>query len=311
MMIHKAIFTTLLCAAFASSASAQLQPDARKQMVGAVEAAKAALVQGPAATPLLDQANLNLPAGFGFVPGKEARAVLLAMGNKPGADTLGLILPHGGNWFVAIRYVKSGYIRDDEAKDWNADDMLEQIRSGTEDGNKERIARGIPALDIVGWIEKPNYDTNTHKLKWSLAARDKGSPANVVQTVNYNTYTLGREGFISMNLVTNTNLIEGLKPTVAQLLEGLTFNEGKRYTDFNATTDHVAEFGLAALIGGVAAKKLGLIALAAAFVAKFAKAIALAGFAVAAGLAKFFRRKRASVGAETAVPTSPSTPPPG
>jgi uncharacterized membrane-anchored protein len=310
MMIHKAVFTTLLGAAFASGAFAQPQPDAQQQMAAAVEAAKAALVRGPATVPLLDQAKLNLSAGFGFVPGKEARAVLAAMGNKPGEDTVGLILPGGSDWFVAMRYIKSGYIRDDEAKDWNADEMLEQIRSGTEPGNKERIARGIPALDIVGWIERPNYDAGTHKLKWSLAARDRGAPANVAQTINYNTYTLGREGFVSMNLVTNSNLIEGLKPTAAQLLEGLTFNDGKRYTDFDSTTDHVAEFGLAALIGGVAAKKLGLFALAAAFVAKFAKAIALAGFAVAAGVAKFFRRKRASVAAQTTVPSSPATPPP-
>ena len=37
----------------------------------------------------------------------------------------------------------------------------------------------------------------------------------------------------------------------------LNFNEGKRYADFNASTDKVAEYGLAALVAGVAAKKLG------------------------------------------------------
>ena len=46
-----------------------------------------------------------------------------------------------------------------------------------------------------------------------------------------------------------------------------------------------------ALVGGVAAKKLGLFALAAAFVLKFAK-VFLIGLAVAgAGVMKFFRRK--------------------
>jgi len=46
-----------------------------------------------------------------------------------------------------------------------------------------------------------------------------------------------------------------------------------------------------ALVGGVAAKKLGLFAIAAAFVLKFAKVI-LIGLAVAgAGVMNFFRRK--------------------
>ena len=43
-----------------------------------------------------------------------------------------------------------------------------------------------------------------------------------------------------------------------ELLADLDYNSGKRYEDFNASTDHIAEYGLAALIGGIAAKKLGL-----------------------------------------------------
>src|SRR5262245_24555758 len=105
MIIHNAIFTTLLCAAFASNAFAQRQTDAQQQTVAAVEAAKAVLVTGPATIPLLDQATFKLSGGFGFIPGKQARAVLLAMGNKPGEDTVGLILPGNGNWFVALRYI--------------------------------------------------------------------------------------------------------------------------------------------------------------------------------------------------------------
>src|SRR5262249_46604127 len=158
-------------------------------------------------------ATLSLPAGFAFVPAKEARGLLQAMGNSTTDDTLGLILPAGGaDWFVAVRYIKAGYIKDDDAKDWNADEMLDQIRAGTEQGNKERVARGIPPLEVVGWVEKPTYDGSAHQLKWSIAARDKGAPAEAPQGVNYNTYALGREGFISMNLVTDLGVVEAKKP---------------------------------------------------------------------------------------------------
>jgi uncharacterized membrane-anchored protein len=76
----------------------------------------------------------------------------------------------------------------------------------------------------------------------------------------------------------------------------LEYKPGKRYEDFNESTDHIAEYGLAALIGGVVAKKLGLLALAGVFFLKFAKIIAI-GAAVAGGtVVKFFRGKRSDNG---------------
>ena len=53
-----------------------------------------------------------------------------------------------------------------------------------------------------------------------------------------------------------------------------------------------------ALVGGVAAKKLGLFALVAAFVLKFAKVILIGLAVVGAGVLKFFRRKPRSDAAD-------------
>jgi uncharacterized membrane-anchored protein len=71
----------------------------------------------------------------------------------------------------------------------------------------------------------------------------------------------------------------------------LAYNDGKRYEDFNAGTDKVAAYGLAALVAGVAAKKLGLIAVVLAFAAKFAKVLLLAGAGVVTVVARFFKRR--------------------
>ena len=76
------------------------------------------------------------------------------------------------------------------------------------------------------------------------------------------------------------------------LLGALNFNDGKRYADFNAKTDHVAEYGLAALVVGVAAKKLGLLAVGLAFFAKFAKLGLLLLAGGGAAIMKFFRRAK-------------------
>lgn len=77
------------------------------------------------------------------------------------------------------------------------------------------------------------------------------------------------------------------------MLDNLKYVEGKRYADFNSSTDKVAEYGLAALVAGVAAKKLGLFAVIAAFLAKFAKVGILAAAALGGGLWKRFRGKKA------------------
>ena len=85
-------------------------------------------------------------------------------------------------------------------------------------------------------------------------------------------------------------------------------SDGKRYADFNAKTDHVAEYGLAALVVGVAAKKLGLIALAVAFFAKFAKVI-LIGLALARRRIRQVLRQAQGGGAASAGRAAPQRQP--
>ena len=279
--------------------------DNAAEMKAAFDAARAVKKEGPADIKLGDQGVIHLPPQYVFIPQKETMGVLKAMGNSPSPDTLGMIFPLAdGNWFVVIRYVNSGYIKDDDAKDWKADELLDEIRKGTANANEERKKRGIPEMEIVGWVERPAYDAATHRLVWSMSSRDKGAAAGEEQGVNYNTYLLGREGYVSMNLVTGMKSVESQKPIARQLLAALEFDKGKAYGDFNASTDRIAEYGLAALVGGVAAKKLGLFALIAAFFVKFAKVIILALIPIGAFAAKFFRRKK------EAVASPPTQPPP-
>jgi len=123
---------------------------------------------------------------------------------------------------------------------------------------------------------------------WSIASREKGGGG---QGVNYNTYALGREGYISLNLVTGQAQFEKFRPVAKSLLASLEYNTGKKYTDFDAGTDRVAEYGIAALIGGIAAKKLGMFALAAGLLVKFWKILLIAGIALIGVLAKLKGRK--------------------
>lgn len=261
-----------------------------------MQKALAAAQPGPTEVKLLSQAAFKVPAGKVFIPQPQAGELLRAMGN-PGdhRDIQGLVFPkgEGEDWFVVLRWEASGYVKDDDAKDWNADDMLKSFREGTEASNEERKKLGSPEMEIVGWAEKPQYDAATHRLVWAMSSRHKGAPANAEQGVNYNTYALGREGYFSLNLVTGLAELPQHKSAAHTLLGALEYKQGKRYADFDAKTDHVAEYGLAALVVGVAAKKLGFIALLVAFFAKFAKVILLGVAVLGAAFVKFFGKRKA------------------
>ena len=259
------------------------------------QAAIAAMVHGPNTVPLKDQAQMSLPAGYGFVPPKEGAAVMDMLGNQTDERFVGLIFPQAeeSNWFVTIDYEPSGYIKDDDAKDWDADELLQSLKDGTEAGNEHRREIGVSEIQVTRWVEKPAYDAQTHRLVWSAEAREK-SGQDPDPTVNYNTYVLGREGYVSLNLITTSSTIETDKSSAHELLAAVNFNEGKRYGDFNASTDKVAAYGLAALVGGIAAKKLGLLAAIGVFVAKFAKLFIVGAVAAGGAVMKFLKGRNAS-----------------
>ncbi|MGQ3057324.1 MAG: DUF2167 domain-containing protein [Nevskia sp.] len=261
----------------------------------AFAAAGTALLRGPQTLSLRDQGLLKLPEGYGFVPLAEARRLMEALGNSVNEQFIGLIVPVGqddANWMMSLDFDPAGYIKDDDAREWNADEMLDSLRKGTAAGNARRQALGYPGLEVSQWIEPPTWDAANQRLVWSLEARAIGAAPGTEGTVNYNTYVLGREGYFEMNLVTSSAEINRYKPDARTLLAAVSFNEGKRYADFKPDTDKVATYGLAALVGGVAAKKLGLLAVIGVFLAKFAKIILFAVLGLGALIGKFFGRDK-------------------
>jgi uncharacterized membrane-anchored protein len=287
----------LTAALIAPALAADPAPDARQQAARqAGAAAQAALVKGPAEVTLRDQAKLALPEHFGFVPQEQAAALMRAMGNTTGNDFLGLIVPQGGSshWFVAVTYHDSGYIKDDDARHWDADKLLQSLKDGTEAANEERVKAGVPAIEVTRWIEPPAYEPDSHRLVWSAEARHKDGSSRD-PTVNYNTYLLGREGYVSMNLVTSASAVDADKSAARELISAVDFDSGKRYGDFNSSTDKVAAYGLAALVAGVAAKKLGLLALLAALAVKFAKIIAVTVAALIVGIKRWFKARAGGI----------------
>ncbi len=269
------------------------QQQARQdELRAAGKAAQAAEMIGPRDIALGSEATLHLPAGLAFVPAAEANRYMVALGNSREDRRIGLIVSNrdGEDWLADVAWINEGHVPDADAKEWQADAMLDSLREGTEAQNKDRLARGFPAFEIVGWIEPPTYDAGTHRLIWSLAGKDRGAPDSAPRNVNYNTYVLGREGYIRLDMITDSAAIGRDKQTARTLLSDIQFAPTKRYEDFNASTDHLAAYGIAALVGAVAIKKLGLLAVIGVFLLKAWKIgliLALGGWAA---MKRFFGR---------------------
>jgi uncharacterized membrane-anchored protein len=312
-------FSTALAALLAlcmaiSPAAAQTNPQDKviAEQRAAWEAAKHAATSGPAQIKLGDQGSFQINADEAFIPAAEANRIMASLGNGTSPARYGLVVSpkKETNWIVDISWIEEGYVRDGDAKEWQPDQLLENLKDGTERGNAERIARGFPAIEVTGWIEKPAYDAANHRLVWSLGLRNKNGKPGEPQTVNYNTYALGRQGYFSLDLITSSDSIGTDKQAARDLLGSLNYGSGKRYTDFNGSTDKVAAYGLAALIGVVAVKKLGLLAMAGVFLLKIWKLGLIAIAAAGAAIRRFFRRKDNVIPAEIAPTTEGANAPP-
>jgi uncharacterized membrane-anchored protein len=277
----------------AAAQAASEQASREQELTTAFADGAKAATKGKADVPLLAQASLHLPPNYMFIPQPQAARIMRALGNTASKSLVGLVFPVSGtqDWFAEIKFIESGYVKDDEAKDWKADALLASLREGTEEANKDRIARGFAAIEVVGWAQPPAYDLKSHRLVWAATNRELNS-ADTTLGVNYNTYALGRDGYFTLNLLTDADKLPNNKVHSVTLLAALEYNKGKAYTDFDSSTDNVAAYGITALVAGVAAKKLGMFALIAAFAAKGAKVLIIAGIAALAGLRRLFTGRK-------------------
>jgi uncharacterized membrane-anchored protein len=239
--------------------------------------------KGPSTVNVGSYATIEVPQDYLFTDGPGARAMLEAMGNIPGGSELGLFAPASLEWFAIFRFADEGYVKDDDKNKLDADKLLAAIKKGTEADNAERKSRGWPTLRIVGWDQKPAYDSESHNLTWAIRVEsDRG------QSVNYNTRLLGRKGIMSVNLVADPEKLSGTLPEFKQLLTKYDFQPGQRYAEYRQG-DKIAKYGLTALVlGGAAAAgaKLGLFAWLAVALKKAWKLIVIAVVAIVG----FFKR---------------------
>jgi uncharacterized membrane-anchored protein len=248
-------------------------------------------------------ATVRVPDGLRFLNGSDAQTVLVKLwGNPPMSEPLGLLMPASAGplnpeaWAVIVTYEEEGYVKDQDAEKIDYADLLKQMQKDAREANKERAKQGYSTVELVGWAAPPRYDKTVHKLYW--AKRLKFSD-NDDDTLNYNIRILGRRGVLNVNAVAAMSQLPEIERSAPQILAAVDFNPGNRYADFSeASGDKVASYGIAALVAGGVAAKLGLFKGLWIFLLGAKKFVIIGVVALAAWLRKLFGKNKAAAEAD-------------
>lgn len=210
------------------------------------------------------KAQLDLKSGFRYLGKADARKVLEQYwGNPPDDTVLGLIVPDKDplgtdhSWAVVVTYNDEGYVSDEDANEIDYADLLKEMQAGTKESNEARKSQGYQAIELVGWAEPPRYDAVTKRLYWAKELAFEGTNEN---SLNYDIRVLGRQGYLSLEAVASIKDLNKVNDGMKQILPMAQFYAGNGYADYNPSTDKMAAYGLAALVGGGVAAKAGLFA---------------------------------------------------
>ncbi len=282
--------TALFC--FSGLAFAQAADDREAQAKALLESLQ---YQSGAVAVTEAKAHLDLKPGFRYLAKSDARKVLEDYwGNPPDDTVLGLIVPEKDplgsehSWAVVVTYSDEGYVSDEDANKIDYNDLLKDMKAGTKESNEDRKSQGYQEIELVGWAEQPRYDASTKRLYWAKELSFAGESGNAL---NYDIRVLGREGYLSLEAVASMQDLNRVNDGMKQILPMAQFDAGNTYADFNPSTDKMAAYGLAALVGGGVAAKAGLFAKLGALLLAGKKFIVLIFLAIGAFFKKMFGKK--------------------
>jgi uncharacterized membrane-anchored protein len=245
-------------------------------------------------------AVMHLGTRYYFIGPAEAKRVLTDLWRNPANasyNVLGMILPADktvvdNSWGAVVTYQDSGYVPDTDASSQDYDKVLADLRQGEAADNELRRRDGYPELRLVGWAQQPSYDRASHSLIW---ARDLKSSDATIDGLNYDVRSLGRHGVLSLNMIWDMPHLAEVRTAAADLGKAASFEKGSTYADYDKSVDKTAEYGLAGLVaagvGAVAVKKLGILAIMLGFGKKLFVLIAIGAAAAWTRIKRLFVRE--------------------
>jgi len=236
--------------------------------------------------------QLNVPKGFKYLGLEQSRYVVEKLWrNLPQPDLQGMIFPEKGDPFddssyaYIITYNQVGFIKDDDAKDINYDELMKNMQKDDIEENAKRKAMGSAGIFTEGWAAKPYYDDQKKVLHWALDLKLEDQEEH---TLNYKIISLGRKGMLTMNAISTTNQLGMVKADVDKVINMADFTDGNKYKDYDSNVDQVAAW----TVGGLVAGKILAKTVAGKSIFAFLKYIIMAIVAAVAGGWKWITGRR-------------------
>jgi uncharacterized membrane-anchored protein len=258
-------------------------------------------------------ARIHLGEEFRYLDSSQTNRVLQAWGNPANANTLGMVVATGmtvtqeDSWAVILTSMDDGHVNDDDANDINFDEVLEEMKRDSREASARRVQAGLSPLTLEGWAERPHYDRGAHLLYW---AKDLSSGQGE-HTLNYAVRVLGRTNVLELNAVASMRQLSSIRGPMETLRQRITFEQGRRYTDFVPSADRVAAYGIGALVAGKIIAKAGLFKVLLGLLIAGKKLVVAAFVGIAAAARSWFGKKDqgAVAPSETASSDNSASPP--
>jgi len=286
MKIICATVVATILVATSAAADAQTKPEDKRALLAAMHPRTGKIRIAN------DIVELNVGPHFKYLDNADATTMLTKiMGNPPDAveGNLGMVLPTGDGetWFAVLSYSADGHVSDSDAASVNYDDLLKQMQEETDQSSKGRRNSGFAGLKLLGWAQRPYYDSNSKKIYWAKAIQFDSDPT---QTLNYDVRVLGRTGFLNIKIVDSMQQLTKINSEMPQILTMANFTPSNTYADYVAGTDHTAAYGIAGLVAGGVLAKAGFFKGLLVLLAASWKLVAAAVVGFLALIAKFFKR---------------------
>jgi uncharacterized membrane-anchored protein len=245
-IIVAALFAGIVsCSALAAEPDAAPAADALATPDQIFAAALRQSIGSPARAVLGDQATVRLADGLVFIPAAPASRLLTVSGQPVPPGFMGLLVgPEGMDAPGIIRFVPAGFIDSDAALAWTADDLLSSLNDTVQRENASREQHNQQPREARRWVQPPRYNPETHQIAWAALIVATTAPRYSDGTVTYHAIGFGRDGYISLTVVSGMQTADEIGQMTQGFLDGLTFLPNKAYGDA-LPTDKRALDGLA------------------------------------------------------------------
>lgn len=229
-------------------------------------------------------ATIVVPEGYVYFDEKDATQLLQAVGNM-GIQVDGLIIyaKEDTKWYLYFRFIEIGYFKMDDIKDELEEiNIVEEIKKNSEIGNKQRIEKGFPPVEIIGLYEDIKLSESEKSLEFVLETKENGNT-----TIENRELRFGKKGMMLIGFVCPKSDYISIENTCSELSNTFAYSAGYKYSDFNPGVDKLASIGIATFFIGREVTKGGVVSN---FIKKLGIAIWAFVAAIFLAIGSFFRK---------------------